>query len=84
MQSNLSDLVDNLSEINKKECLKFMERMKVMKSECEFIGFKNNRLHYKCKESRKRCAKSKNGLIKKFPRIYINFAMAILIKLFCY
>ena len=42
MQSNLSDLVDNLSEINKKECLKCMERKKQL--ECEFIGFKNDRL----------------------------------------
>ena len=28
MQSKLSDLVDNLSEINEKECLKCMERKK--------------------------------------------------------
>ena len=36
MQSKLSDLVDNLSEINKKECPK-------CKGKCEFIGFKNDR-----------------------------------------
>ena len=64
MQSKLSDLVDNLSEINKKECPKCMER------KCEFIGFKNYRLHYKCKECGKRCTKSTNGLVKKFPYIY--------------
>ena len=33
MQSKLSDLVDNLSEINKKECLE-------CKGKCEVIGFK--------------------------------------------
>ena len=49
MSSKLSDLVDNLSEINNKDCKTCMER-KNIKSECEFIGFKNNRLNYKCKE----------------------------------
>ena len=41
IQRKLSDLVDNLSEINKKECLECMERKKI---EFEFIGFKNDRL----------------------------------------
>ena len=36
MQSKLSDLVDNLSEINKNECPKWVERKKI-KSESEFI-----------------------------------------------
>ena len=53
MQSKLSDLVDNLSEIFNKECKSCMERKKV-KSECGFIGFRNNRLNYKCKECGKR------------------------------
>ena len=34
------------------------------------VGFKNDRLYYKRKECGKRYTKSKNGLIKKFPRIY--------------
>ena len=38
-----------LSGINKKECKACMER-KNIKSECEFIGLKNNKLSYKCKE----------------------------------
>ena len=63
MQSKLSDLVDNLSEINKKECPK-------CKVKCEFIGFKNGRLHYKCQECGKTCTKSVDGLIENFPRIY--------------
>ena len=65
MQSKLSDLVDNLSEIYSEKC-----KDKNYKSECEFIGFKNDRLHYKCKECGKRCTKSKDALIKKFSRIY--------------
>ena len=47
MQSKWSDIVDSLSEIK----------------ECEFIGVKDDRLHYKCKEYVKRFTKSKNGLI---------------------
>ena len=46
-----------------------MER-KNIKSEYEFIGLKNDRFHYKCKEYGKRCSKSKNGLDKKFPSVY--------------
>ena len=48
MQSKLSDLVNNLSGIFNKECKSCMER-KTIKSECDFIGFRNNRLNYKCK-----------------------------------
>ena len=50
MQSKLSDHADNLSEINNKDCTKCMERKKI-RSECEFVGLKDNRLKYKCKES---------------------------------
>ena len=63
MQSKLSDLVDNLPKVNKKECLECRDK-------CEFIEFKNDILHYRCKKCKKRCTKSKDGLIKKFPRIY--------------
>ena len=62
MASKLSDLVDNVSEIYK-AC---KERRKI-KSECNFIGFKNNRLYYKCKECNDESFKSINGLNKKFP-----------------
>ena len=70
MQSKLSDLVDNLSEINNKDCKKCVEK-KNIKSECEFIGIKNNRLNYRCKEYNKKFAKSVNELIEKFPNTYI-------------
>ena len=46
-----------------------MER-KNIKSECEFIGLKNNRLNYRCKECNRTSAKSINDLIEKFPRMY--------------
>ena len=69
MQSELSDLVDNLSEISNKDCKTCMER-KNIKSEREFIGFKNNRLNYRCKECNEISTKSINGLIQKFPRMY--------------
>ena len=69
MQSKLSDLVDNLSEINNNDCKTSMEGKNV-KSECEFIGFKNNRLNYRCKECNGISTKSINGLIEKFPRMY--------------
>ena len=49
MQSKLSDLVDNLSKINKKECSKCMRK----KLECDYIGFKDNRLRCKCKKCKK-------------------------------
>ena len=82
IQSKLSDLVDNLSEIKNKGCKKCMER-KNIKSECEFIGSKNNRLNHRCKECRGKSTKPISGLIESF-RAYINFVMVILINLFCY
>ena len=69
MQSKLSDLADNLSEINNKDCKKCMERNKI-ESECEFIGLKNNRLKHKCKKCNDISSKSINELVKKFPRAY--------------
>ena len=81
MQSKLSDLANNLSEINNKDCKKCIERKK-FRSECEFIGLKDNRLNYKCKECNETSAKSINDLIKKFPK-HVSFAMVILINLFC-
>ena len=63
------DLVDNLSQINNKDCKTCVER-KNIKSECNFIGFKNNRLNYRCKECKETCTKSINELIEKFPRMY--------------
>ena len=47
MNRPLSDLVDNLSEINKQECIKCKER-KNESIDCKHIGYTNNRLIYKC------------------------------------
>ena len=69
MQSKLSDLADNLSEINNKDCRKCMERKRI-RSECEFIGLKDNRLMYKCKECSNISAKSVDNLIENFSRTY--------------
>ena len=60
---------DNLTEINNKDCKKYMER-KNIRSECKFIGLRNNRFNYKCKECNETSAKSVNGLIEKFPSMY--------------
>ena len=52
MSTSLSSLVDNLSEIYKKECKGYKERKRI-KSVCDFIRLKTNKLHYKCKECKK-------------------------------
>ena len=46
-----------------------MERNKI-RSECEFIRLKANRLNYKCKKCKDISAKSIDELIKKLPRTY--------------
>ena len=68
MPSKLSDLVDNPSEIDNKDCKTCIGR-KNIKSECEFIGLKNNRLNYRCKECNGTSTKSIKELIEKSPNI---------------
>ena len=57
-------------------CLKLIIKIakhawkKKIKSECDFIGFKNNRLNYRCKECKGTSTKSINGLIEEFPCVY--------------
>ena len=46
-----------------------MER-KNIKSECDFIRFKNNRLNYRCKECKGTSTKSIMELIERFPSIH--------------
>ena len=82
MSTSLSNLVDNLLGGYDKECKKCMERKKIWLN-CEFIGFKNGKLNYNCKECKKWYTKVANESIKNFPT-YINFAMVILISFFCY
>ena len=45
-------------------------KRKNIKSECEFIGSKSNRLNHRCKECNGTSTKSINELIEKFPRMY--------------
>ena len=65
----MSILVDNLTEIYKKECKSCKERKKFT-SECKLIDLKNNELYYNCKERNDKSHKSINGLNKKFPNTY--------------
>ena len=72
MQSKLSDLVDNLSEINKKECPKCMGKNKLNRN---VILLRQKIIYYvtdvkNAKQKKKKCCKPINGLIKKFPHIY--------------
>ena len=69
MATSLSNLADNLSEINNKNCKKCMERNKI-KSECRYIKQKENKLIYKWKKSDDISYKSVNGFIENFPSIY--------------
>ena len=54
---------------------------KKIRLNCEFIGFKNRRLNYKCKECKKSYAKVANGSIKNCPTLY-NFCNGDLNKFF--
>ena len=69
MSNKLSDLVDNLSEIYIKECKGYQESRKI-KSACNFIGLKKNKLNCEWKEYKVRWLKPINRLIKKFPNVY--------------
>ena len=69
MATSLSNLADNLSEINNKNCKKCMERNKI-KSECRYIKQKENKLIYKCKKCDDISYKSVNVFIENFPSIY--------------
>ena len=70
MTDSLSDLVDNTSgTFNSLECKSCVERKKT-NSECCFVGLKNNRLIYLCKELKEEWKRPINELIKTFPAIY--------------
>ena len=52
MSTSLSNPVDTLSGVYDKEWKECMQRKKI-RLNCEFIGFKNGRLNYRCKECKK-------------------------------
>ena len=47
-----------------------MHGKKKKRLNCEFIGFENGRLNYKCKEYKKSYTKLTNEAIKNFPTLY--------------
>ena len=69
MNRSLSDLVDNLSEINKQECIKCKERINES-IDCKYIGYANNRLIYKYVECKNKSYKLIRLLIESFPSTY--------------
>ena len=70
MSTSLSELVDNTSGIfNSIECKSCIEKIKI-NSECCFVGLKNNRLIYKCKECKEEWKRPINELIENFPSVY--------------
>ena len=70
MPDSLSHLVGNTSGIfNSIECKSCIEKIKI-NSECCFVGLKNNRLIYKCKECKEEWKRPLNKLIESFPSIH--------------
>ena len=70
MSTSLSQLVDNTSGIfNSIECKLSREKIKI-NSECCFVGLKNSKLIYKCKECKEEWKRPLNKLTENFPSIY--------------
>ena len=73
MSDSLSNLVDNTSGIyNSIECKSCIEKIKI-NSECCYVGLKNNRLIYKCKECKEEWKRPLNKLTENFLSIYQFF-----------
>ena len=68
MSTSLSELVDNMSGIfNSIECKSWIEKIKI-NSECCFVGLKNNRLIYKCKECKEKWKKNNKWINRKLSK----------------
>ena len=65
----LSSFADNVSGVYDKEYKKCRERKNVSVN-WEFVGFKNGRLNYKCKECKKSCTKVVTESTKNFPTLH--------------
>ena len=50
--------------------MQIMHEKKKIRLKCHFIGFKNNRLNYKCKEWGRKSTKLMNEAIKNFPILH--------------
>ena len=69
MSTSLSELVDNMSGIfNSIECKSCMEKIKI-NLECRFVGLRNNRLIYRCRECKEEWKRPIEGLMEMFPRV---------------
>ena len=70
MPTSLSELADNTFGIfNSTECKSCKEKIKINSKFC-FVGLKNNKLIYKCKECKEEWKRPLNKLIESFPSIY--------------
>ena len=69
MNFRLDSLVDNLSEIKNKTCIRFKERNKTFQP-YEFVKLDESRLMYKCLECQDVSYKPLQPLIDKFPNTY--------------
>ena len=69
MSSELSDLINNLSDIYSEKCRGCKERKKI-KPVYNLTGLKNNKLHYKCNECKKRWWTPISRFLKKFSNTY--------------
>ena len=70
MSTSLSELADNTSGIfNSIECKSCIEKIKI-NSECCFVGLKNNKLIYKCKECKEEWKRPLNKLTENSLSIY--------------
>ena len=70
MPISLSELVDNTSGVfNFIECKSCTEKINI-NSECCFVGLKNDKLIYKCKECKEEWKRPLNKLIESFSSIY--------------
>ena len=71
MNTSLSNLTDNLPEINTINCETCMEKNRII-SECQYITHENNGLIYKCKKCNAKSYKLTTPLKEKFRNTY-NF-----------
>ena len=69
MSASLPNLADNMSGIfNSMECKSCVEKIKI-NLECCFVGLKNSRSIYRCKECQKECKRRINQKISKYISI---------------
>ena len=76
--TSLSKLVDDLSE-----CL-HNDKCKDCEPYLDYVTIKDNQLIFRCSSCKKNYEKDLNKELIQCLQIYMNFAMEILINLFCY